>query len=898
MTPWNPLNVFSGPPRRAASDHPSSEFDPSRTGDPIVPSPGRPAIGFGHTRVDGPAGYGDPRRRPVGFAPPEDETAEPRYRTELSLKRHHETPRASATPDKPNDNPVTQWRTPAPLDPEQNLDAKGAAAADVSASEESIPFYKREISFRRKRNASEETPVASGEAEDEDAETAVAVAAQTAEIEAVDADPHATEVNAAEVAADAETGDADAASESSATLVESDENEEPLEWPSAQPVAEVDDPGAGEEPEEDLRAELVAEPASTDDLVEEALVAESAESVAGTGGSGDTLDSVSPDEVELPSSETVEAKPRFSARKDRSTQKAPKRKAARGGKGHRVVGLKIGASQIAAAVVVETDEGHELVELARRPLAAGIVVDGEVRDSDALANALRSFFDEENLPKKDVRIGLASNRIGVRTLDIAGIEDDAKFDNAVRFKAHEVLPVAAHESVLDYRVLDERPNEAGEMLRRVLLVVAPRDQVEPFVEVANRAGIKLSGVDLEALGLLRAFVEPRPFALRTVDDTATVVVAIGHESSTLLVAAGGMCEFTRVFGWGGGALQEAIVEELEVPAAEAETILRHLSLSGPGRKLESLDDSKRARAVDAIRTRLTPFARELVTSLQFYQTQPESLGIGEILVTGGTSHLEGLGEALNQMIGVKVTVGDPLARVSSSVTSAPWIDASIGSLAVPIGLAIDDIAMRSVNLMPRDAVKQRSMRSSLAAVGVPVAAVIPLVAVGALYFSAHGTVSSRQSELDAVQAQIAALPKPQGPTLDPRLAGMDAQRAVGVANVLGGRIAWEQMFRDVARVLPDNVWLDGMTATAPAEVTPAAVATAAAVTQAGAPTDVTITGSTYTQTDVARLLARLATLPSLSNVVLVSSTVQETPGQKPTVKFNIVAGLRTAGGAS
>ena len=33
------------------------------------------------------------------------------------------------------------------------------------------------------------------------------------------------------------------------------------------------------------------------------------------------------------------------------------------------------------------------------------------------------------------------------------------------------------------------------------------------------------------------------------------------------------------------------------------------------------------------------------------------------MITGGTSHLEGLGDALHQMIGVNVAVGDPLARV-------------------------------------------------------------------------------------------------------------------------------------------------------------------------------------------------------------------------------------------
>ena len=159
-----------------------------------------------------------------------------------------------------------------------------------------------------------------------------------------------------------------------------------------------------------------------------------------------------PDMPDVADEDAPAAAGRFGSRK-RKTEKAPKRQ---GGKGRKVVGLKIGASQLAAAVVTETERGHELVGLARRSLAAGIVVDGEVRDEDALANAVRSFFDEEKLPKGDVRIGLSSNRIGVRTLDIEGVEDESRFDNAVRFKAHEVLPVALSESVLDYRVLEER----------------------------------------------------------------------------------------------------------------------------------------------------------------------------------------------------------------------------------------------------------------------------------------------------------------------------------------------------------------------------------------------------------------------------------------------------------
>ena len=83
------------------------------------------------------------------------------------------------------------------------------------------------------------------------------------------------------------------------------------------------------------------------------------------------------------------------------------------------------------------------------------------------------------------------------------------------------------------------------------------------------------------------------------------------------------------------------------------------------------------------------FASELVSSLRFYQNQPGSLGIGEVILTGGTAHLPGLAEELNRLIGVPVRVGDPLNRVAVPKKFRQSDDYSAGSLTVAIGLGIE-----------------------------------------------------------------------------------------------------------------------------------------------------------------------------------------------------------------
>ncbi|MBV8064167.1 MAG: type IV pilus assembly protein PilM [Actinobacteria bacterium] len=350
----------------------------------------------------------------------------------------------------------------------------------------------------------------------------------------------------------------------------------------------------------------------------------------------------------------------------------------------RIVGLKIGASQLAAARV-NNNGAAELVQVARQPLDQGVVVGGEVRDPEALALALKQFFARNKLPKKNVRLGIASNRIGVRIFDLVGIDDDKQLENAIRFRAQETLPIPVDEAVLDYHVLGESTEEDGTQMQRVLLVVAYRELVERYVAACRKAGITLSGVDLEAFALLRSLAAPRSDGASV--ESAFVALSIGHDRSTFAVSDGRVCEFTRVIEWGGATLSVAIARALDQAPSEVEQLKRLVSLESPDVP-EGVAPEQYALAVDAVRRQVQAFARELVSSLQFYQHQPGSLGIGEIVITGGTAGLHGLAAELEGMIGVHVRVGDPLARLK--VAKKLPVDGNIGSLAIAIGLGIED----------------------------------------------------------------------------------------------------------------------------------------------------------------------------------------------------------------
>jgi len=347
-----------------------------------------------------------------------------------------------------------------------------------------------------------------------------------------------------------------------------------------------------------------------------------------------------------------------------------------------IVGLKIGASQIAASRVVNNGSA-KLVQLARVPLEPGVVVAGEVRDVAALATALDRFFSDNKLPRRGIRLGIGTNRIGVRTVDIEGVDDERQLGNVVRFRAHEALSIPLDQAVLDYHVVSETVDESGAVSRRVLLAAAYKEPIDHYVEACRAAGLELSGIDVEAFALLRA-IAPRYGEMEVAPEVASVVVSIGHDRSTLAISDGTVCDFMRVLDWGGSKLESAIAQELALTGPEAAELKLELDLGGDA---PDGDDPRAPFARAAVERELQTLARELVASLHFYQGQPGSLAISEVIVTGGTTRISGLAEELERLTRVPVRIADPLARVQ--VTNGLAERDDLASLAAAIGLGVE-----------------------------------------------------------------------------------------------------------------------------------------------------------------------------------------------------------------
>jgi type IV pilus assembly protein PilM len=331
-----------------------------------------------------------------------------------------------------------------------------------------------------------------------------------------------------------------------------------------------------------------------------------------------------------------------------------------------VVGLELDAGHVAAAEV-SVDGTLTLIRGAVAELRPGIMRDGEVADPIALAEAVKALFAENEFPTR-VRLGIAHQRIVVRTLDLDVVLDDPKaLAAAVRAAAPDHIPMPMDEAVLDFQSLGVVNTPLG-LRSRVVVVAVRKEMVERAAAALEGAGLQLEGIDLSAFGMVRALASEHEGAVLYINASGLVNVAVAN--------AGG-CLFTRASAGGVEAIAIGLAERRGLTLEHARAWLTHVGLTAP---LDGIDGDQ--EIIAAARAALEDGVRELAdhirTSLNFYRTQDAAETVELGYVTGSAVAIPGFVERLSDALRLPLE-----ARV---IPGPDDIDA--GRLTVAAGLAV------------------------------------------------------------------------------------------------------------------------------------------------------------------------------------------------------------------
>ncbi|HYJ22301.1 MAG TPA: type IV pilus assembly protein PilM [Solirubrobacterales bacterium] len=355
----------------------------------------------------------------------------------------------------------------------------------------------------------------------------------------------------------------------------------------------------------------------------------------------------------------------------------PTLKKLRGGSDDGLVGLEVETDSI-AAVEVHTNGSAQLVANAIGPLPPGAVDDGEVVDRDAVAAALRSLFSTHKLSRR-VRLGIANQRVVVRTLRLPAIEDPKELATAIRFTAQEQIPMPIEEAVLDHRVVGGAPASEGMPPQLDVVVVAARSgMIDSWLEAMRAADLQPVGIDLSAFGLIRALgdVPETDGTTPTKPTTATLYCNIG-DVTNLAVARGRACLFTRVSPVG---LEDVVASLAGVTGLSREHAQQWIAYVGLAQSPEALegDPEMVARVRAALENGASALLDELRLSLDFYSAQEGAVPIERIVFSGPGSIVPGLAERMEPALGLPIETRRPTALAGLDAGAAARLTLSYG----------------------------------------------------------------------------------------------------------------------------------------------------------------------------------------------------------------------------
>ena len=367
-----------------------------------------------------------------------------------------------------------------------------------------------------------------------------------------------------------------------------------------------------------------------------------------------------------------------------------------------VVGLDIGTSKVCAIVAeIGVDGSVEIIGIGSHPsrgLKKGVVVNIE-----STVQSIQRAVEEAELMAgcqiHSVYAGIAGSHIrslnshgivAIRDKEVSGSDVDRVIDaaGAVAIPADQkVLHILPQEFIIDNQEGIREPiGMSGVRLEaRVHMVTGAVSAAQNIIKCVRRCGLDVDDVILEQLGSSESVL------LDDEKDLGVCLVDIGGGTTDIAVFTDGAIRHTAVIPIAGDQVTNDIAVALRTPTQNAEEIkikyacaLAQLATPDESIEVPSVGDRPPRRlARQTLAEVVEPRYDELMTLVQaeLRRSGFEDLCAAGMVLTGGSSKMEGLVELAEEILHMPVRLGSPQSVTGlTEVVRNPIYSTGVGLL--------------------------------------------------------------------------------------------------------------------------------------------------------------------------------------------------------------------------
>jgi type IV pilus assembly protein PilM len=344
------------------------------------------------------------------------------------------------------------------------------------------------------------------------------------------------------------------------------------------------------------------------------------------------------------------------------------------------VGLDIGNYSSKLVQLEHGSDGYKLLSYGVYDLPSNSIIEGQIKNREAVVSAIRNLIQRCDPRIKDVVISISGKGVITDRITLQQ-RKGVKTSQLVRFEAEQRCPFDVEDVTLDYKVV--RFDEKSERLD-VLLVAAKNDLLYDFLSVVYEAELKPVVVDVDAFALYNAWEVNyrREEGEEGEGKDNLALVNIGAEVTNVVFIHQGSYHSTRDLSVAGNSFVKTAQRQMGVDPQ-----LIHQALRG---KMDPKVDHN--TFMFAVNKSSELLSKELELAFSYFKSDAKAERIDKIFLSGGCALIPWLPGFLEKRHHVSVEKFDPLRALTfSSELQQNGFKELAPSLAVCIGLALRQV---------------------------------------------------------------------------------------------------------------------------------------------------------------------------------------------------------------
>lgn len=344
-----------------------------------------------------------------------------------------------------------------------------------------------------------------------------------------------------------------------------------------------------------------------------------------------------------------------------------------------VIGIDIGLSAVKVAEVVTTSEGgYKINRYASVDLPEGTIIEDEIQKEDEILQAIQQALKELNSGNKFACLGVSGPNTLIKRLQLAGGTTE-EIEDQVTWETEQYLPFPIDEGNISFSVVGE--NQGGGV--DVIIGAAKKTVIESFKDIVERSNLKVKIVDLTAAATINV-VEAVLGTEVSGKGKTWILMDLGAQKTQFMIYKNGVMVFFKEINIGGLTITEEIQRQMGVNYSEAESL--KITGDGSGNIPEEI--------VDLINQVLDTFFAELKKTVDFWVNSTSEEAFDGCILTGGSSLIPGLPEALQELFETDVQILNPFSNMTYNQNNIT--EDMINDIAAK-GVCAIGLAMRSLS---------------------------------------------------------------------------------------------------------------------------------------------------------------------------------------------------------